>query len=475
MDTPGSLASVRWVQTSLALFTRDLRIQDNPVLVAASQATVVPAFVIDDDIICRFRAHASRLAFLTEALADLDEGLRQRGGALVIRRGRWPAAVLALARTTGATTIHVADDYSGHAQRRLASLRTAAAAHRIQVVRHPGVTLAEPGHPAPASGRGYRVFAPYYRRWLDSPRRPLAAPPEQIRLPAGLDPGRPPALGELTTAHPAAGRAAGGERAAIARLRAWAASGLAGYPAGRDLLAAGHVSGLSPYIHFGCLSALTIAAKVAGQPGSEEFLRQLAWRDFFHQVLAAWPDAAWRDFRSRGDQWRDDPEALQAWQAGLTGYPVVDAAMRQLAAEGSMPGRARMIVASFLTKDLYLDWRSGAAHFMRGLTDGDVACNQLNWQWVAGTGTDTSPHRIFNPVRQSQRFDAHGTYLRTYLPELAALPAEHIHNAAASARKACGYPAPIVDHRAAVTEYRSRRATAVARPSSRCPAGVSRW
>ena len=420
---------------------------------------MVPAFVLDEEIISRFRTHASRLAFLTESLADLDEGLRQRGGTLVIRRGRWPAAVLALARTTGATTIHVADDYSGYAQRRLASLCTAAAASRLKVVRHPGVTLAEPGHPAPARGRGYQVFGPYYRRWLDSTRRPLVAAPERIKLPAGLDPGRRPALGEITTSRPAADRAVGGEHAAIARLRAWAAGGLAGYPASRDLLAAGHVSGLSPYIHFGCISPLTIAAEVAGQPGSEEFLRQIAWRDFFHQVLAAWPDAAWRDFRGRGDQWRDDPQALQAWQAGLTGYPVVDAAMRQLAAEGFMPGRARMIVASFLTKDLYLDWRSGAAHFMRELTDGDVACNQLNWQWVAGTGTDTSPHRIFNPILQSQRFDPRGTYLRTYLPELTALPAEHIHDPAAAVRKACGYPAPIVDHRAAVAEYRSRTAT----------------
>ncbi|HUB40883.1 MAG TPA: deoxyribodipyrimidine photo-lyase [Streptosporangiaceae bacterium] len=447
------------MQTSLAVFTRDLRIQDNPALVAAaSSSAIVPAFVIDDEIISRFRAHASRLAFLTESLADLDVSLRHRGGALVIRRGRWPAEVLALARTTGATTIHVADDYSGYAQRRLASLCTGAAAHRIEVVRHPGVTLAEPGDPAPASGRGYRVFGPYYRRWLASPRRPLAEPPERIRLPAGLDPGRPPAFGELTTSHPAAERLGGGERAAVARLRAWAAGGLAGYPASRDLLAAGHVSGLSPYLHFGCLSALTIAAEVAGQPGSEDFLRQLAWRDFFNQVLAAWPDSAWRDFRSRGDQWRDDPEALQSWQAGLTGYPVVDAAMRQLATEGSMPGRARMIVASFLTKDLYLDWRAGAAHFMRALTDGDVACNQLNWQWVAGTGSDTSPHRIFNPLRQSQRFDPDDTYLRTHLPELSALPAGQIHDPAAGVRKACGYPAPIVDHRAAVSEYRARRA-----------------
>jgi deoxyribodipyrimidine photo-lyase len=175
-------------------------------------------------------------------------------------------------------------------------------------------------------------------------------------------------------------------------------------------------------------------------------------------VLAAWPDTARQDFRSRGDQWRDDPDALHAWQAGLTGYPVVDAAMRQLATEGFMPGRARMIVASFLTKDLYLDWRSGAAYFMRELTDGDVACNQLNWQWVAGTGTDTRPHRTFSPVRQSRRFDPDGAYLRRHLPELAVLPADRIHDPGADVRKACGYPAPIVDHRAAIAEYRTQRA-----------------
>jgi len=454
------------VQTSLAVFTRDLRIHDNPALAAAaSSAAVVPAFVIDDEIVGRFSVHANRLAFLTESLADLDESLRQLGGSLVIRRGDWPATVLALARTTGAAVIHVADDYSGYARRRLARLCDGAAADGIRIVRHPGVTIAEPGSPAPAGGRAYRVFGAYYRRWQELPRRPMAASPDRIRLPAGLDPGRLPVLAQLTSARAAPGRLTGGERTGISRLRAWAADGLAGYAADRDLLAAGGASRLSPYFHFGCLSALAVTAELAGRPGSADFIRQLAWRDFFHQLLAAWPEAAWRDFRSRGDQWRDDPLALQAWQAGLTGYPVVDAAMRQLAAEGFMAGRARMIVASFLTKDLYLDWRTGAAHFMRELTDGDVACNQLNWQWVAGTGTDTSPHRIFNPVRQSQRFDPDGAYLRKYLPELAALPAQHIHDPAPAVRKACGYPEPIVEHRAAVSEYRSRAARPARRPA----------
>lgn len=444
--------------TSLVVFTRDLRLHDNPALAAAAAAspTVVPVFVLDDELIARVRSHASRLAFLTDSLGDLDRSLRRCGGALVIRRGPWARTVLALAREASATTIHLADDYSSYAKRRLARLGEHAATNRIEVIRHPGVTLATPGALVPASGTAYQVFGPYYQRWQQAPLRPLAATPERIRLPDGLDPGRGPSLDDLTSSRPAASRPPGGERAGAARLRAWAGGGLADYAATRDLLAADGVSRLSPYLHLGCLSARAVAAELAGRPGGEAFLRQLAWRDFFHQVLAARPEAAWRDYRSRGDQWRDDPEALQAWRAGQTGYPVVDAAMRQLTAEAFMPNRARMIAASFLTKDLYLDWRSGAAHFMTELADGDVACNQLNWQWVAGTGTDANPHRIFNPLRQSKRFDADGGYLRRYLPELAGLPADRIHDPDPGTRRACGYPEPIVDHRAAIAGRRAR-------------------
>ena len=449
----------------MALFTRDLRVHDNPALAAAAAgaSAVVPAFVIDDAIITRFRAHASRLAFLIDSLADLDSSLRDRGGALVVRRGDWVPAVIGAAKEAGASVIHVADDYSGYAQRRLARLETAAAGERIEVRRHPGVTLAEPGTLTPASGPAYQVFGPYYQRWRAAPTRQRATTPRTITLPLRVSQGKLPKLAELTTVRPAPGRPDGGERAALARLRAWADGGLAGYAAGRDMLAADGISRLSPYLHLGCLSPRAVAAELGGRPGGDEFVRQLAWRDFFHQVLAARPDAARRDYRSRGDRWRDDPDALAAWQAGLTGYPVVDAAMRQLATEAFMHNRARMIAASFLTKDLYLDWRAGADHFMRELADGDIACNQLNWQWVAGTGTDTNPHRVFSPLRQSERFDPDGDYLRRYLPELAALPACRIHDPDQQDRRACGYPEPIVDHRAAIAEYRTRTASVTGR------------
>jgi len=366
-----------------------------------------------------------------------------------------------------------------------------------------------PGTLAPSSGGSFfQVFTPYYRQWQAATPRPEVPVPRAVRLPAGIEAGPIPGLAELTTAPPAPGRPRGGETAGAGRLRSWAggsarsspqantaggsggsspqanraggsggsspqantaggsggsspqantAGMLAGYGSDRDDLAADGGSRLSPYLHLGCLSARAVAGELAGRPDSEPFLRQLAWRDFFHQVLAARPDASWRDYRSRGDRWRDDDNALAAWQAGQTGYPIVDAAMRQLAAEGHMHNRARMIAASFLTKDLYLDWRAGAAHFMRLLADGDIACNQLNWQWVAGTGTDRSAHRIFNPTLQGRRFDPDGNYVRRHLPELASLPTGSIHEPNASARRSAGYPLPIVDHRAAVAEYRARR------------------
>jgi deoxyribodipyrimidine photo-lyase len=187
-------------------------------------------------------------------------------------------------------------------------------------------------------------------------------------------------------------------------------------------------------------------------------VRQLCWRDFYAQILADRPDAAWSDYVDRGDRWRDDPEAERAWKEGRTGYPVVDAAMRQLQAEGFVHNRARMVVASFLTKDLALDWRIGARHFLDLLVDGDLANNNLNWQWVAGTGTDTNPHRVFNPTVQGQRFDPDGDYVRRYVPELRAVKDGTVHDPAPKVRRAYDYPDPIVDHREAIAEFKERHA-----------------
>ncbi len=447
-------------------FTRDLRITDNPALAAAvaSADHVVPVFVLDDAILARTGVSATRLAFMLGSLRDLDASLRKRGGRLVIRRGPWAKTVTELAAGVGASQVHLAQDVSGYAQRRLATLRELARGARIDVQDHPGVMVAGPEPIRPGGGDGpYQVFTPYYRKWAASPRRGLAPAPGKIRLPKGLQPGQIPELAELTGPGPArygaglpavAGR--GGESAGQARLQSWSAAHLGSYDRDRDDLAADATSRLAPYLHFGCLSPLAVATDLARRPGGEPFVRQLAWRDFFAQLLAARPDAAHRDYRDHGDQWHDDADGLDAWKQGQTGFPVVDAAMRQLAAEGFMHNRARMIVASFLTKDLYIDWRLGAEHFGALLADADLANNQLNWQWVAGTGTDRQPHRMFNPTVQGQRFDPRGEYVARYVPELAGRPAKEIHDPPPAVRRACRYPAPIVDHQAAAAAWRAR-------------------
>jgi deoxyribodipyrimidine photo-lyase len=443
---------------SVVVFTRDLRVADNPALSAAiaTSGEVIPLFVIDDVVVTRSSQSATRLEFLLASLTDLDSSLRTLGGALVVRRGPWAETVLKVARSAGAGAIHVAADVSGYHQQRLAELNHAARQCRIAVTTHPGVTIVPAGTLRPPSRSCYQVFTPYYRSWTSASRRTLLPAPSPVTLPADCDTGRIPALAQLTADAPARTELRGGEQAGLKRLREWSATALGGYDASRDDLAADQTSRLSAYLHLGCLSPLALEAEVGTQPGHSEFIRQLAWRDFFHQLLAVRPDAARRDYRDRGDEWADDPGGLAAWQAGQTGYPIVDAGMRQLSAEGLMHGRARMITASFLTKDLYLDWRLGAAHFMRHLLDGDVACNQLNWQWVAGTGTDTNRYRVFSPVLQSRRHDPDGGYIRRWVPELAHLAAGRIHEPSAADRRAAGYPSPLVDHRQAIAAYRAR-------------------
>ncbi len=256
----------------------------------------------------------------------------------------------------------------------------------------------------PAGGDHYRVFTPYWRAW--SELRPRADPARA--------PSNPHAARAARWSDSQRGRTQPALRprlrcsAAASALRASSSSagcarGLELYPQRHDALAEEGTSRLSAYLHFGCLSPRVVLERCSASPAAEAFARQLCWRDFHHQVLAARPDLPSADYRSRGDRWRRDPRQLEAWRAGQTGYPIVDAAMRQLAAEGFMHNRARLIVASFLTKTLYLDWRQGAAHFASLLVDADVANNVGNWQWMAGTGNDTRPNRVLNPIRQAKR------------------------------------------------------------------------
>ena len=406
-------------RTVVVLFTRDLRLHDQPALAAAGERAerVVPLFVLDDAVLAAFGA-PNRLAFLVDALGDLDASLRSRGAALVVRRGNVVGETVRLALEAEATAVFVSEDVSAYAQERERRLRTGLAAAAAELEVYPGVTVVPPGDLAPEGKDHFRVFTPYWNRWREHPRRDVLSAPERVVLPEGIDPGRLPDRRELVHAATAPDLPRGGETAGRRRLEAWLDDGLASYGDLADVLAADATSRLSPYLHFGCVSAGEVVARSLERDGSEAFVRQLCWRDFNHQLLAANPETAHEDLRPRAAAWREDEEGLAAWREGRTGYPLVDAGMRQLLREGFMHNRARLVTGSFLTKHLGIDWRLGARHFFEHLVDGDVANNTANWQWVAGTGTDSRPNRRLSPARQAERFDPDGVYVRRYVPEL---------------------------------------------------------
>jgi len=419
------------VRRAVVLFTRDLRIHDHPALAAAAARaeSVVPLFVLDE----RIPAPPNRLRFLLQSLADLRRSL---GGTLVVRRGDPVAETMRIVGETGAEAVFLSADVSMYAQERERRL----AAERVELRALPGVTVVPPGELLPAGADHFRVFTPYWRRWAETELRPVHRAPRRLPVPSGL------ALGRLPS-RPAAQSPLlpeGGEAAGRRRLASWLRTGLPRYGELHDDLAADGTSRLSPYLHFGCLSPREVAGRAAGRPGAEPFLRQLAWRDFFHQLLAARPEASREDYRRRLAPWHDDPEGLAAWKEGRTGIPLVDAGMRQLAAEGWLHKRARLVVASFLTKHLSVDWRSGAAHFAELLVDGDVAQNSGNWQWAAGTGADTRPNRILNPVLQARRYDPRGEYVCRWVEELADVSGPVLFEPWRRGGVP-GYPPPLVD------------------------------
>ncbi|MFD0413480.1 cryptochrome/photolyase family protein [Streptomyces sp. NPDC127108] len=454
------------MNVSIVLFTSDLRLHDHPPLRAALKEAdeIVPLFVRDERVDAAGFAAPNRLAFLADCLKALDEALRERGGRLVVRSGDVVEQVAAVVAATGASSVHMAAGASGFAQARERRLRAALAERGLALHVHDCVvTAVAPGAVTPAGNDHFAVFTPYFRRWSQQGVRDAVAAPRAVRVPSGLDSERVPRRADVPEVSP--GVPPGGEAAARAGLAAWLRSGIAGYADGHDDLAGDLTSRLSPHLHFGTLSPVELvhrAAKKEG-PGPDAFVRQLCWRDFHHQVLAARPRAASADYRDRHDRWRDEDEAaddIEAWQRGRTGFPVVDAAMRQLAHEGWMHNRGRLIVASFLTKTLYVDWRVGARHFLRLLVDGDVAANQLNWQWTAGTGNDTRPNRVLNPVLQGRRHDPDGTYVRRWVPELADLDGAAVHEPwrlAGLERARFDYPEPIVDLAEGLARFREAR------------------
>ncbi|MET7482216.1 deoxyribodipyrimidine photo-lyase [Streptomyces sp. NPDC005538] len=455
------------MNVSIVLFTSDLRLHDHPPLRAAAEARqVVPLFVRDRGVADAGFAAPNRLAFLADCLRDLDSGLRERGGRLVVRSGDVVEEVCKVAAETDADEVHMAADVSGYAHRREQRLRRALEAEGRRLHVHETVTTAvAPGAVTPASSDHFAVFTPYFRHWSELRLRDPFAAPRTVRVPDGVGSEQLPSRADVLGLSP--GLATGGETTGRRRLARWLRTGIDAYDERHDDLAGDATSRLSPHLHFGTLSPVELVhrARRAGGPGAEAFVRQLAWRDFHRQVLAGRPGAADADYRTKHDRWRSERTAradIEAWREGRTGYPLIDAAMRQLRHEGWMHNRGRLLTASFLTKTLYVDWRVGARHFLDLLVDGDIANNQLNWQWMAGTGTDTRPNRVLNPVAQAKRYDPDGTYVRRWVPELAHLEGPLVHEPwklqGLDRAALDDYPAPIIDLSEGLARFRKARA-----------------
>lgn len=457
-------------------FRRDLRLADHPGLRAAADAgPVVCLFVLDPALLGR-RHHAApaRLRFLRAGLEELDAELASRGARLVVREGAPHRIVPEVAAEADAAAVTWMREVSPFGRRRDDRVAAALRASGIEVRQTGGDLVAEPEDLPASSGAGYLVFTPFSRAWRGHRL------PAHVRAPSALSgPSLPSAgLARLPSGEPPV---PAGPAAARARLVAFVRDGGAdSYAERRDLMGEDATSHLSAYLRLGMCTPAQVgrALGLPGHlsPGREAFWRQLCWREFYHHHLARHPEVARAALRAdlRAIQWDDDPAHLAAWTAGQTGYPIVDAGMRQLAETGWIHNRARMVVASFLVKDLLIDWRRGETVFMQGLVDGDPANNNGGWQWTAGTGTDAAPYfRILSPIRQGERFDPDGAYVRRFVPELRDVPAARLHQPwtmsaeeqrGAGCRIGSDYPTPRVDHRErrelALDRYRRSREAA---------------
>jgi deoxyribodipyrimidine photo-lyase len=467
-------------KTRVMWFRRDLRVHDLPALVeAAAAGKIVPCFVFDDRLLTGYRfASPARVNFMLGCLEQLRGSLRDLGGDLFIRHGRPETVLPGLAEETGAESVHWTTDSSPWSNRRDREVTAALEEAGVAARRHPGAYIVDdPGEIFSGKGTPYTVYSPFFKAWKEVGRRPLVDVPAQICAPEGLDPGAMPSIEDLgfdpgvatgsTSFEP-------GEAAARKATRAYLNGGLSTYADSRNSPAGGS-SRLSPYIRWGCVSPLELEIKLGLREGRGPavFRKELAWREFYASVMINFPEVTTTEFqeRYRGTlDWQQDAELLEAWKLGRTGYPLVDAGMRELLEDGWMHNRVRMVVASFLTKDLHIDWREGESWFMERLIDGDLASNNGGWQWVTSVGTDPAPYfqRMFNPMTQHERFDPEGEYVRRWVPELRSVPDRHLvrpwlmseeEQAEAGCLIGADYPEPVIDHaqerRIAVERYRS--------------------
>ena len=441
---------------------RDLRLADNRALAAAAGGeSVVSVFVFDPEVL----AHAAppRVAFLLDALEGVRERYRDLGSDLLVREGD-PGEVLAeLADVYDTGVVHWNQDYSGLGRERAGRVREKLDGAGVDAVAHHDALLHDPGTITTNEGKHYSVFSYFWRKWRDREKDAPIDSPAEGEL-ASVEGGSIPDLSDLGFDEPEADLPKAGPGAARERLERWCDGPIYEYDRLRDHPAADATSRLSADLKYGQLGIRAVWAATEGAADRapdeeaaesvESYQRQLAWREFYAHVLAARPDVVTENYREYDGEieWRFDPAELRAWKDGETGYPIVDAGMRQLRVEGWMHNRVRMIVASFLTKDLLIDWRAGYDWFREKLVDHDPANDSGGWQWAASTGTDAQPYfRVFNPTTQCERHDPDGEYVRRYVPELRGVETKAIHDwpdldDEERAEIAPGYVDPIVDH-----------------------------
>jgi len=458
-------------QVTIIWFTRDLRLSDHPALQAAARhGRVLPVFILDESE-KRWPMGGASQWWLAQSLRSLSNDLAVLGSRLTLRRGKPATVLLELARETEASAVFWSRAYEPDTISAQVAARDTLEAAGVSVKRFSGRLLCEPEEVTTKEGSPFKVFTPFYKAVLamGEPSAPLSAPqkldsprqwPESDTLESWeLEPIKPDWAGGLRTTW------VPGEQGAQARLRNFLCEAVADYKKLRNRPDLDSTSRLSPYLSFGEISPRQIwhAAQACegADAGVRSFLSEVVWREFSYHLLFHWPsfpDTSWRT-EFQAFPWDENAGALRKWQRGRTGYPIVDAAMRQLYEIGWMHNRTRMITASFLIKDLMIPWQRGEEWFWDTLVDADLASNSAGWQWTAGSGADAAPYfRVFNPMIQGAKFDPEGNYVRRYIPELAEMPAEHIHapwEAPADVLRDAGvqlgdtYPEPMVDHAAA--------------------------
>lgn len=427
--------------TAVLWFRRDLRLRDHPALAAAAaNGEVLACFVFDPRL--EASSGSRRLQILAESVRQLRDTLQ---GRLLVARGLPEELIPRIAGEIGASEVHVSEDFAPFGRRR--DERVAAALGAVALVATGSPYLVSPGHVTKEDGSPYRVFTPFYRTWSAMGWRSPAR--TDLDSACWLDPARL-TLEQCEIPAPAAeSHLDAGETAALAQWAAFVDGGLDRYAEDRDRPDIDGTSRMSVHLKFGTIHPRTMVAGINhSAAGARSYLRELAFRDFYAAVLHHWPASAWHNWNSNFDAIQTDTGAhaqrlFECWKAGETGFPLIDAGMRQLRQTGFMHNRVRMIVASFLVKDLHLPWQWGARWFLDQLIDGDLASNQHGWQWCAGCGTDAAPYfRVFNPVRQGEKFDPAGDYIRRWIPELATATDVHLR----TGDRPAGYPLPIVDH-----------------------------